>query len=130
MKGKILIVDDDLDDREILRDAFTASGSDRECAFLENGERLLAYLNDGGSEEPPALIMLDLNMPGKDGRETLRELKSMDDFATIPVVVFTTSSSHRDRLTAYQLGANLFLTKPDTFNKLTDLTAAIQKLWL
>jgi CheY-like chemotaxis protein len=74
--------------------------------------------------------MLDLNMPGKDGREALRELKSMEAFQKIPTIVFTTSSSDRDKQMAYESGANCFVTKPDTFNKLVEVTGCILKLWL
>lgn len=129
-KHTILIVDDDIDDREIIRDAFDGNIETFDCIFLENGEKLLDYLNDVGNAPLPSLIMLDLNMPGKDGREILKELKSDKRFLWIPTVVFTTSSSHRDRQTVYDLGANCFVTKPDTFNKMVELTNAIALLWL
>ncbi len=126
--NSVLIVDDDADDREIIRDAFQANYKDSDYVFIENGEKLMEYLDNCG--ELPSLIMLDLNMPGKDGREALRDIKSHSDFRQIPIVVFTTSSSHKDRQTSYDLGANCFITKPDTFNKLVDLTQSIGKLWL
>jgi CheY-like chemotaxis protein len=132
MKGRqnILIVDDDADDREIIRDAFMNATAGHEFVFLENGEKLIDYLKLNGENGQPSLILLDLNMPGKDGRETLREIKSDKRFHHIPTIIFTTSSSHRDRQIAYTLGANCFITKPDTFNKLVDLTQSIVKLWL
>lgn len=132
MKGKhcIAIVDDDADDREIIRDAFEASFEGQEYVFLDNGDKLLDYLNQRAAERPPSLIMLDLNMPGKDGKEILKLLKTDDRYRAVPAVVFTTSSSHRDRQAVYDLGANCFVTKPDTFNKLVDLTASIGRLWL
>lgn len=129
-KDRIVIVDDDADDREIIRDAFAASLEDCDYVFLENGERLLHHLEGAGETGLPSLIMLDLNMPGRDGRELLRAIKEDRRFQSIPTVVFTTSSSHRDRQTVYGLGANCFVTKPDTFNKLVELTNAIAKLWL
>jgi CheY-like chemotaxis protein len=130
MKSKqhILIVDDDADDREIIKDAFVSGSVEIEYIFLENGDRLLQYLETNSEET--ALILLDLNMPGKDGRESLKELKTSKRFHHIPVVVFTTSSSHRDRVMAYNLGANCFITKPDTFNKLVEITGCIAKLWI
>ena len=130
MKRKIiLIVDDDLDDREIIRDAFMSNPHNTpDFIFLENGDSLIQYL--AADNTLPNLIMLDLNMPGKDGREALREIKNDPDLNIIPVVVFTTSSSQRDRDTSYGLGANCFVTKPDTFNKLVDLANCITKLWL
>ena len=130
IKNSILIVDDDPDDREIVRDAFSSANGDRwEYVFIENGDRLLEHLEQG-NDSLPALILLDLNMPGKDGREVLKEIKNSGEYRSIPTVVFTTSSSQRDRETSYNLGANCFVTKPDTFNKLVDLARAIAKLWL
>ena len=75
-KHIILIVDDDLDDREIIRDAFMSNHKNhREYVFIENGDLLLQYLEEADNEKSPVLIMLDLNMPGKDGREALKEIK-------------------------------------------------------
>lgn len=129
-KPSILIVDDDADDREIIRDAFTSSLPDCAYVFLENGERLLNHLEDSPETGLPSLIMLDLNMPGKDGRELVKIIKEHKGFRHVPIVVFTTSSSHRDKKTVYDAGANCFITKPDTFNKLLELTNAIALLWL
>ena len=130
-KHVILIVDDDLDDREIIRDAFMSNHKNhREYVFIENGDLLLQYLEGGDGSESPALIMLDLNMPGKDGREALKEIKGSERFRHIPTVVFTTSSSQKDMQVSYDLGANCFITKPDTFNKLVEITNSIAQLWL
>lgn len=129
-KHSILIVDDDADDREIIRDAFEASREGQDYIFLDDGDKLLDYLAKFAESLPPSLIMLDLNLPGRDGKEILRLLKSNQRLRFIPVVIFTTSSSHRDRETAYELGANCFVTKPDTFNKLIELASAVSRLWL
>ena len=129
-KQSVLIVDDDADDREIIRDAFMANYEEPEYVFIENGEKLIDYLDRHQDDALPSLILLDLNMPGKDGREALKEIKANRKLHHIPIVVFTTSSSIRDRQTVYDLGANCFITKPDTFNKLVDLTESIAKLWL
>ena len=129
-RHNILIVDDDADDREIIRDAFFNSLNDQDYVFLDNGEKLLEYLEQNIEQNIPSLIMLDLNMPGKDGRETLKEIKADRRFLQIPTIVFTTSSSLRDKQTVYDLGANCFVTKPDTFNKLLELTNSITRLWL
>lgn len=128
-KFQILIVDDDADDREIIRDAFENTADHSDYVFIENGDRLIEFL-ESKDAELPSLIMLDLNMPGKDGRETLKEIKAHKRFQQIPTIVFTTSSSVRDREIVYSLGANCFITKPDTFQKLTEITTAIGKLWL
>ncbi len=129
-KHNIVIVDDDADDREIIRDAFQSSMEEQDYVFLENGDKLIEYLQQNGETSSPSLIMLDLNMPGKDGRETLKEIKADNRFQHIPTIVFTTSSSLRDKQMVYDLGANCFITKPDTFNKLIELTSSISKLWL
>ena len=126
----IIIVDDDTDDREILKDAFVSVTKEHQYIFFENGDMLLDYLYNHTENGLPSLIFLDLNMPGKDGRETLKELKSDKRFSPIPTIVFTTSSSLRDKITSYDLGANCFITKPDTFNKLVELTKSINQLWL
>ena len=126
----VVIVDDDADDREIIRDAFEVNRQGITYVFLENGDRLMQYLESCSEEELPSLILIDLNMPGKDGREALKELKTNKRLTAIPAIVFTTSSSARDRHTTYNLGANCFITKPDTFNKLVDLSASIIRLWL
>ena len=129
-KQVILIVDDDLDDREIMRDAFMSNHKNhREYVFMENGDLLLQYLADGDGVPSPALIMLDLNMPGKDGREALKEIKGSERFRHIPTVVFTTSSSQKDMQVSYDLGANCFITKPARYEELVDVTKAIGKMW-
>jgi len=129
-KHQIWIVDDDADDREIIRDAFMNSLQEQEYVFIENGDKLLLHLEQTSNGEVPSLIMLDLNMPGKDGRETLKEIKSDRRFHHIPTIVFTTSSSLRDKQMVYDLGANCFITKPDTFNKLIEMAKSISQLWL
>jgi CheY-like chemotaxis protein len=129
-KHQILIVDDDADDREIIRDAFMNSLQEQDYVFIENGDKLLLHLEQASNGDVPSLIMLDLNMPGKDGRETLKEIKSDRRFHHIPTIVFTTSSSLRDKQMVYDLGANCFITKPDTFNKLIEMAKSISQLWL
>jgi CheY-like chemotaxis protein len=126
---QIIIVDDDADDREIMKDAFASTGQNLDYVFFESGDGLLEHLQTA-TNSLPSLIMLDLNMPGKDGRETLKEIKADGQLRSLPIIVFTTSSSHRDKKISYDLGANCFVTKPDTFNKLTDLAKSIISLWL
>ena len=126
----IYIVDDDSDDREILRDAFMSILPHHQYVLLENGERLLEELEKNSIEQAPGLILLDLNMPGKDGRETLKEIKTSKKFFHIPTLIFTTSSSQRDKKQAYESGANCFISKPDTFEKLVDFANCVNQLWL
>ena len=131
----ILIADDDHDDRLFMEQALRQNGFAQTIQFVEDGEELMEYLRGEGrfadQNVPwPNLLILDLNMPIKDGRETLRELKADPRFRHIPTIVFTTSSSGRDRKMAYKLGANCFITKPDTFNGLVETTKCIANLWL
>lgn len=130
-KNTILIVDDDTDDREIIRDAFKSNNNgDREYVFIETGDQLMEYLSDASDFDLPSLILLDLNMPGKDGREALKDIKANDRYRSIPTIIFTTSGSQKDKEMSYILGANCFITKPDTFNKLVELTNSISLIWL
>ena len=129
-KHNILIVDDDADDREIIKDAFLSLEEEQEYIFLDNGDKLIEYLEHNVATNLPSLILLDLNMPGNDGREVLKQLKTNKRYHHIPTIVLTTSSSNRDKLTSYDLGANCFITKPDTFSKMIDLTKCIARLWL
>lgn len=125
----VAIVDDDADDRDTLRDAFLSANSNCNCLFFENGEILIRHITQM-RDQTPDLILLDLNMPGMDGREVLKLMKSSKEFSALPVIVFTTSSSPHDRRLAYDLGANCFVSKPDTYQKMTELASCITKLWL
>ncbi|MGB8192773.1 MAG: response regulator [Chitinophagaceae bacterium] len=129
LKHSIIIVDDDADDRDSIREAFLENKYEHEYVFFGGADELIVYLKDQ-TRNNPSLILLDLNMPGMDGREALKQIKGNNDFRHIPIVVLTTSSSHIDRRDSYALGANCFVTKPDTFNKLVDITDSIAKLWV
>jgi CheY-like chemotaxis protein len=128
-KPSILIVDDDPDDRESIRDAFLENEYDHNYVFLKDADELMGYLHQDGNQHP-SVILLDLNMPGMDGRQALKLIKDNKNLRHIPIVVLTTSSANSDRQTSYALGANCFITKPDNFNKLVDITASISKLWV
>jgi CheY-like chemotaxis protein len=129
-KNPIVIVDDDEDDRALIKDAFLANSLDQDFVLLENGDQLLEFLKTQPDLEFPSLILLDLNMPGKDGREALQEIKKDARLHQIPIVVFSTSSLDKDRIMSYDLGANCFLTKPSSYQEMIDLTSAIVKLWM
>ncbi len=126
----IFIVDDDPDDRESIRDAFLENKHHQDYVFMHNGEQLINHFNDAMKKKQPSLILLDLNMPGMDGRDVLKEIKTNNDLKVIPIVVITTSSSTKDRETSYKLGANCFITKPNSYTELVDLVGSIGKLWL
>src|ERR1700734_708043 len=125
----IFIVDDDPDDRQIILDAFLEKSPQIDYVFIENAETLLQNLYSEDAEFP-ALILLDLNMPGMLGLQALKEIRSNKKFSQIPIIVLTTSTLHQDRRTSYELGASCFVRKPDSYTKLVDLTNSIAKLWL
>ena len=130
LKNPIVIVDDDSDDRGLIKDAFLENNPGKNFVLLENGDMLLEFLKTVPETDFPSLILLDLNMPGKDGREALKEIKKDDKTHHIPVVVFSTSSLDKDRIMSYELGANCFLTKPSSYQEMVFLTDAIVKLWV
>ncbi len=131
----ILMADDDADDRLLAKDAFTECQLPGEVRFVEDGEDLLDYLQRRGkytqeSNSPlPNLILLDLNMPKKDGREALREIKSNPELRRIPVIVLTTSKSDTDISKIYDLGANSFISKPVSFDALVKVIRIIGQYW-
>ena len=131
----ILMADDDADDRLLAKDAFDECHLLGEMRFVENGEELLDYLQhrgryNGESNLPlPNLILLDLNMPKKDGREALQEIKSLPELRRIPVVVLTTSKADTDIARIYDLGANSFISKPVSFDALVKVMKAISSYW-
>lgn len=132
----ILIADDDPDDRMLALDALTESNLGQTIHFVEDGDELLDYLYQRGKYADPAtatqpgLILLDLNMPRKDGRDTIREIRADAHFRHIPIIVLTTSSAQRDILGVYTLGANSFITKPVTFDGLVDVMQALRRYWI
>jgi CheY-like chemotaxis protein len=125
----IYIVDDDPDDRQIILDAFLENNPQIDYVFLENAETLMETLL-AAEVELPALIILDLNMPGMLGLHALKEIRGNRQFSQIPIIVLTTSTLHQDRRMSYELGASCFLRKPDSFAELVGITDCIVKLWL
>lgn len=130
----ILMAEDDADDRLLARDALTECGLGEDLRFVENGEELLDYLLQRGKYDAqtprPGLILLDLNMPVKDGREVLGEIKSNAALRRIPVIVLTTSRADTDIDRIYHLGANSFITKPVRYESLVEVMKAISQYWL
>jgi CheY-like chemotaxis protein len=109
----VLYADDDTDDRSWVSEACRIVGANLTLRFFENGRQVLEYLGTV-PDALPALIVLDLNMPEMDGRQTLQQLKSNPDLKHIPVAIVTTSNNKIDRDVCKRLGASLYLTKPDT----------------
>ena len=131
----ILMADDDIDDRTMVKDALTENRLANDLRFAVDGEELMDYLlRRGKFENPstsprPGLILLDLNMPKKDGREALKEIKTHPDLRGIPVVVLTTSKAEEDVYKTYNLGVNSFITKPVTFDSLVAITRDLGRYW-
>ena len=132
---RILVAEDDADDRLLIRNAFEASGMPGKLCFVNDGEELLDYLYrrgkyaNGGSTDQPGIILLDLNMPKVDGREALKVIKNDDALKRIPIVVLTTSNAEIDVVRSYDLGVNSFITKPVTFDGLIKVVETLSKYW-
>jgi CheY-like chemotaxis protein len=131
----ILLADDDADDRMMAAEALAESRLANDLRFAEDGEELMDYLHRRGRYSDPAdaprpgLILLDLNMPRKDGREALSEIKSDPELRKIPVVVLTTSQAEEDIYRTYDLGVNSFITKPVMFESMVAVMKALGKYW-
>ena len=132
----ILIADDDADDRMLARDALAECRLANDVRFVCDGEELMDYLHrrnqyDKPGQAPlPGLILLDLKMPRKDGREALKEIKADPRFRRIPVVVLTTSKAEEDIYRTYDLGVNSFVTKPVSFDGLVQSMKTLTKYWI
>jgi len=131
----ILLADDDADDRMMASDALEESRLANDLRCVEDGEELMDYLHRRGKYAPPnaaprpGLILLDLNMPRKDGREALKEIKAERELRSIPVIVLTTSKAEEDIYRTYDLGVNSFITKPVNFESLVAVMKALGKYW-
>ncbi len=131
----ILMADDDDDDKRLTQEALEEGRLINDVRFVANGEELMDYLHRTGKYAPPAetprpgLILLDLNMPRKDGRTVLKEIKSDPELRQIPVVVLTTSKADEDIFKSYDLGVNSYIVKPVTFEALVDILQTLEKYW-
>lgn len=128
----ILMADDDEDDCLLVKKAFEESGQRGELRFVWDGLQLMKYLyrfNEDGEAPCPDLILLDLNMPEKDGRQALREIKSDKRLQNIPIVIFTTSRNEEDILYCYDMGASSFIAKPGEFRELVAFIKTLCSYW-
>lgn len=131
----ILLADDDPDDRQLTQEAFAEARLANDLRFVEDGVELLDYVfrrgkySDPASSPRPGLILLDLNMPRKDGREALKELRADPRFRGIRVIVLTTSKAEEDIARTYDLSAASYITKPVTFAALVDVVRTLGKYW-
>jgi len=131
----ILIAEDDEDDYALISDAFKLSQNNCQISWVRDGEELMDFLDssdehDNSNKEKPALIFLDLNMPKKDGREALQEIKSHQKHKNIPVIVLTTSQAKVDIEMIYNLGANSFIQKPFKYADFRTMMENCFKYWI
>jgi two-component system, chemotaxis family, response regulator Rcp1 len=130
---EILLVEDSPSDTDLTLEALKDFKVRNHVSVVEDGVQALQFLHRQGmyAEAPrPDMIMLDLNLPRKDGREVLADIKADDSLKTIPIVVLTTSRAEQDILRAYQLNANCYITKPVDFNQFLDVVRSIESFWL
>ena len=129
----ILIAEDDADDRFLLRSAFEENGYKDKLEFVENGVEMIEYLHRLAADNEvglPRFILLDLNMPKKDGREVLKEIKQSPDLNKIPIIIFSTTNNEQEMRRCYELGANSYITKPNSFESLIKTVAALRSYWV
>lgn len=130
----ILIAEDDADDRFLLQTAFEENGFTDTLEFVENGIELIDYLSGIMNKKTldiqfPSFILLDLNMPKKDGREVLKEIKQHPELKKIPVIIFTTTKNEHEIKRCYELGANTYIVKPVSFDALVRVIQEIRSYW-
>jgi CheY-like chemotaxis protein len=131
----ILIAEDDNDDKLLILKAFQKTLPKENLTCVEDGEALLQYLNRVPPFDKienysvPDIILLDLNMPRKDGRAALAEIKSHEEFKKIPVIIFTTSNLKDDIEITYKMGSNSYITKPGSFDGLVKVAKEIENYW-
>lgn len=132
----VLMADDDPDDRLMTKEAWEENRIANTLIFVNDGEELMDYLyhrgkhSDPKTSPRPGLILLDLNMPKKDGREALKEIKADPNLGRIPIVVITTSNEEEEIVRSYDLGVNSFLSKPVTFDELVKMIQVLSEYWL
>jgi two-component system, response regulator len=131
----ILMAEDDADDRLLVREAWEESRLANELRFVEDGEELMDYLHHSGRHADPAssprpdLVLLDLNMPRKGGRECLEEIKKDPGLKDIPVVILTSSKEEEDVVRSYDLGVNSYIMKPVTFERMLEIVTGLDRYW-
>jgi CheY-like chemotaxis protein len=131
----IYMADDDVEDIQLAREAIKHHELPVELIYVHDGQDLLDLLRStgkyaGNKNHPPHLVLLDLNMPRKDGRETLKELKADARLKMIPVIIYSTSSAPEDINNAYSLGANSYITKPFSFEELAATLSTLVNYWM
>jgi CheY-like chemotaxis protein len=133
VKGTIIMADDDQDDCFLAQEVFVEIRVPVDFSCLEDGVVLMDYLSEHSRPEVnalPALILLDLNMPRKDGRQALQEIKAEPRLREIPIVIFTTSNEEKDKCFAMKAGADLFITKPSNYDEWVKIMKTLAERWL
>lgn len=132
----VLCAEDDSEDRAMLKEALEKSLDGDEIYFVKDGDEMMDYLYRRGEYAEiagtplPSFVLLDLNMPKKDGREALREIKADSNLRRIPIVVLTTSKTREDIIHCYDMGVSGFITKPPKFGLLVEMMKTLGKYWL
>jgi CheY-like chemotaxis protein len=129
-KKHVLIAEDDEDDRMLVQSAFLENRADVHIDFALDGLDLMDILTKDTNISSPCFILLDLNMPRKDGREVLKEIKQDLRLKKIPVIVFTTANNETEIRRCYDLGANTYIVKPDSFKQLLEIVVNLSSYWL
>ncbi|WP_184173572.1 response regulator [Rhabdobacter roseus] len=124
------MADDDADDRFLVQAAFEDNNIPYNVLFFEDGEQLLTHLKNKMNEVAPSFILLDLNMPKRDGRDVLKVLKADSRLRSIPIIIFSTSKAPDDVDSSYRLGANSYVVKPTSYEHLKDVILKISDFWL
>jgi two-component system response regulator len=127
---RFLVAEDDPDDRFLIEEGFREAGLTNTVDFVEDGVALFQFLDATGPALMPDIILLDLNMPRMDGRETLSRLKDAAPYRHIPVVILTTSKAEEDVLRSYETGASSYITKPVTFDGMLDMIRNMEQYWI
>ena len=130
---EILLVEDNPGDADLAREALEGSKFNNILNVVEDGEKAMEYLRRDGlyaEVSRPDLILLDLNIPKKDGRQVLAEIKEDDNLKRIPVVILTTSRAEEDVIKSYNLHCNCYITKPIDLNQFLNVVRSIEDFWL
>ncbi|MEO7398936.1 MAG: response regulator [Ilumatobacteraceae bacterium] len=125
----ILLVDDDAGDCRLVQESLKDSKRASSLHVVNSGDEALAYLRKTAREGRPDLVLLDVNMPGKDGFETLKEIRGESALTDLPVVMLTTSTADEDIAESYRLHANCFVSKPTSFGDFGDAVREIEAFW-
>ncbi len=129
---EILMVEDDPDDADLTQELLEEAKVFVNINVIEDGVKAMSYLRRKGAYQQavrPDLILLDLNLPRKDGREVLQEIKEDSELKSIPIIILTTSDADKDRLKSYDLGANSFVTKPIGLTQFAQIVKSIESFW-